>query len=159
MYSLIFSPLVYFSIFTCSADTLTCVKIANTSINEITDKPLLLIVFPLCFFLHFNLFANFCQSVNIWIRISVGTDHLKLSYPDVYKRQVLYCAFRGRHSNGRRSGGNRRIKRSIHDRLSGGVSSAPLEYPILRLGVLASAPSDNYANNGGYVDIAAESKF
>ena len=72
---------------------------------------------------------------------------------------VLYCAFRGRHSNGRRSGGNRRIKRSIHDRLSGGVSSAPLEYPILRLGVLASAPSDNYANNGGYVDIAAESKF
>ena len=36
-----------------------------------------------------------------------------------------------------------------------GVSSAPMEYPILRLGVLASAPCDNYANNGGYVDINA----
>lgn len=36
-----------------------------------------------------------------------------------------------------------------------GVSSTPMEYPILRKGYLASVPSDNYANNGGFVDINA----
>lgn len=36
-----------------------------------------------------------------------------------------------------------------------GRSSTPMHYPLIRSGCLASAPEDNYANNGGYVDIEA----
>lgn len=37
----------------------------------------------------------------------------------------------------------------------GGLTSSPMRYPFLRTGRLASAPSDNRSNGGGYVDITA----